>query len=99
MFKFLQNNFSKLILPICFIIGLIRRQQIEAYQASIRKPTMTGAFTFFFYLFAGTCLTIITLLLDGIYRSKLSKTKKNILYVIVLVIGLPLVIFILLLFH
>ena len=99
MFKFLQKNFRKLILPICFIIGLIRREQIEAYEASIRKPTMTGAFTFFFYIFAGTCLTIITLLLDGIYRSKLSKTKKIILYVVVLVIGLPLVFFTLLLLH
>ena len=99
MIKFLKNNFCILILPICFIIGLIRERQIEVYQESIKRPTMAGQFTLFSYIFVGICLTIITLLLDSIYSSKSSKARKLILYIIVLVIGLLLVCFSLLLLH
>lgn len=98
MIKFLKNNFCILILPICFIIGLIRERQIEAYQASIKRPTMAGQFTLFSYIFVGICLTIITLLLDSIYRGKYSKTRKLISYIIILA-GLLLVFFSLLLLH
>lgn len=99
MIKFFKNNFCILILPICFIIGLIRERQIQAYQASIKRPTMTGQLTLFSYIFVGICLTIITLLLDSIYHGKSSKTKKLILYIIVLLVGLLLVFFSLLLLH
>jgi hypothetical protein len=99
MIKFIKNNFCILILPICFIIGLIRERQIEAYQASINRPTMTGQFTLFSYIFVGICLTSITLLLDFIYRSKYSEIRKLVSYVIVLLIGLMLVFLSLLLLH
>lgn len=99
MIKFLKNNFCILILPICFIVGLIRERQIEAYQASIKRPTMTGQFTFLSYIFVGICLTIITLLLDFIRRGKYSEIRKLISYIIVLVVGLLLVFFSLLLLH
>ena len=98
MFKILKKYSVILIFPICLIIGLIRQGQIQTSQALIHKPTMTGAFTCYSYIFVGICLTIITLIAIAIYHSKLLKNTKVTLISTVLIIGLPLVCLLLLMF-
>lgn len=99
MLKIFLKYYSILILSICLIIGLIRQDQIQTYQSSIGKPTMTGIFTLYSYIFVGISLTLISILLNLIYRSKLGNTLKIVLKVTVFVIGLPLVCISLLLLH
>ena len=97
--KNFKKIFNILIFPICLIIGLIRQQQIQTFQSSIGKPTMTGVFALYSYIFVGICLISISLLFTDIYRSNLHYILKIVLKIIVLIIGLSLVCFLLLLSH
>jgi len=96
--KILQKHFKILIVPTCLIIGLIRMNQIQTYQSSIGRPTMTGIFTLFSYLLVGICLVIISLLFTGIYHRKLNNILKIVFIIIALIIVLT-VIFLLLMYH
>lgn len=98
MFKILKKYFIILIFPICLIMGLIRQGQIQTSESAIHRPTMTGAFTCYSYIFIGICLTIITLIVRAIYHGKLRKNTKITLISTVLIIGLPLVCSLLLIF-
>ena len=98
MFKILKKHFIILIFPICLIMGLIRQGQIQTSEAVVHRPTMTGAFTCYSYIFIGICLTSITLIEIAIYHSKLRKNTKIIIVSTVVIIGLPLVCLLLLMF-
>lgn len=100
MLKFFRRYFNELILPICLIIGLIRRKQIESYQLSIHKPTMAGMFAMYSYIVIGTCLTVVAIVLrSSNYPSKLiSNTAKVIFKIAVLITELILICFTLIFF-
>ena len=82
MLKILQKYFNRLIIPIFFIIGLIRQKQIQDYEISIHKPTMTGIFTLYSYIVIGICLLILSLTFKAIYHSNQNKAQKMILKVL-----------------
>ena len=98
MLKTVQKYFNSLIIPICLIIGLIRQEQIQTYQASIGKPTMTGSFTLFSYILVGMFLVIISLIFKGVCHRNTHSTLKIILSIIALIMVL-IVVFLLLLLH
>jgi len=91
MIRIIYKCKNIVILLACFIIGLIRQKQIQTYQSSIGKPTMTGIFTLFSYIFVGVCLTLMLMILKLISHSKLGGTLKIIIKVIVFGIGLFLI--------
>lgn len=91
MLKFFQKYLNELILPICLIIGFIRKEQIEKYQTAIHKPTMAGMFVLDSYIIVGICLTVISIVLRS--NSYSSKTSKNIFKIAVSIIGLTIVCF------
>lgn len=97
--KYFQRKLNILIFSICLIIGLIRMNQIHLYQASVHRPTMSGFFALFSYIFVSTCLIGVSLLFDDINHNKLQNSVKIKLKAIVLIIGLFLVCFSLLLAH
>lgn len=99
MIRIVRKYWNILIIPACLIIGLVRQEQIQTYQLSIGKPTMTGAFTLFSYIFIGICLTCTLMLSNLIGRSKLGDILKTILNATIVVIGLSLSCFLLLLYH
>lgn len=99
MIKSICKYCSKLIIPVCLIIGLVRQGQIQTYQTSIGKPTMTGAFTLYSYIFVGICLTLTIMLSNFVGRSKLGNALKMIFRVIVIIIGVSLSCFSLLILH
>lgn len=99
MLKTLKKYFNILIIPVCLIIGLIRQEQIQTYQRSIGKPTMTGIFTLYSYIFVGVCLTVISVILRFICHSKLNNALKIIFKIIALIIGLSLACFSLFILH
>ena len=82
MLKILQKYFNRLIIPIFFTIGLIRQKQIQDYQNSIHRPTMTGIFTLYSYIIIGICLLILSLTFKAIYHSNQNKAQKMILKVL-----------------
>jgi predicted membrane protein len=87
------------IFVICLIIGFIRALQISLYELSIGKPTMTGAFTLYSYIFVAICLISISLIFTDIGYSKFPNTLKTIVRIISIIIGVLLICCSLLFFH
>jgi hypothetical protein len=98
MLKTIQKYFNRLIIPICFIIGLIRQLQIQNYEASIGKPTMSGCFALFSYTLVGLFLVIISLTITGFYHCEPYSISRIILSVIILFMVF-IVVFLLLISH
>ena len=99
MFKTSKKSLiNALIFPVFLIWGLIRQNQIQTNEASMHRPTMTGIFTLYSYIFIGVSLTIMTFIVMFFYRSNLLKNKKIKRISLVLIIGLPLVCLLLLMF-
>ena len=82
MLKILQKYFNRLIIPIFFIIGLIREKQIDDYQISTHEPNMDGIFTLYSYIVIGICLLILSLTFKAIYHSNQNKAQKMVLKVL-----------------
>lgn len=93
MLKVFRKYYYILFFLICLIIGLIRQEQIETYQSSIGKPTMSGIFALYAYIFVGICLTIISIGIEFIHHSNQTNLLKIFLIILVLIIGLPLICF------
>jgi len=77
--------------PLFFIIGLIRKNQIESYQIKHHIPTMTGILTLFSYTFIAIFIVVVLAILN----LKLKKITK----VVVLTISTILILFILFIYH
>ena len=93
MVKIFRKYYYTLFLPICFIFGLIRQEQIQTYEFSIGKPTMSGIFALYAYIFVGICITIISIVIEFICHSNQTNSLKIFLIILVLIIGLPLICF------
>lgn len=96
--KTIQKYFNRLIIPICLIIGLVRQEQIQTYQASIGKPTMTGSFALFSYVLVGTLLVTISLIFTAFYKCEPYSVLRIILTTIILILA-AIVVFLLLISH
>lgn len=99
----LVKKFYPLILFILITcIGAIRKYQINSYEVSVGKSTMTGTFTFMAYgIIAIIILTasLLILRISLIKENTISKYIKLIFIITVIILSTPAIIAILILFH
>lgn len=95
----MRRLFSKylflLLMPLGIIRGKARQIQIQKYQASSGKPTMTGVFAFLGHSLLGIYSGIALFLIALIHSTKkLTRKEKDIFILIIMLLSIPMLIFI-----